>query len=344
MKQRTKQVDVAKLAGVSRSTVSIVLSGLRNNRVPISESTRVKVLDAARKLGYVPNVLARSLRSGSSQTVGFLMPTTQNPHYWEILAGAEEEITARGYHLSLAIANLNPERELNCLRSLAQQRLDGVIVIPTFLEKINEEMGDNWAWRTPVVITQPVKDADWVFFDFRRGDEQVMDHLISMGHHRIGLIDGGARLDIALVRQTVYKTKLAAVNIPLDDLLLCRCGNLPDEGYQVARGLLDLSDPPTAIWAVNDLIAIGVLRAVYESGRRVPEDVAVVGYDNTAVTELLYPPLTTVNIPARQLGRRAAQILFRRLENPNADPIQETIPVNLVIRQSTNKVLTIVQP
>jgi DNA-binding LacI/PurR family transcriptional regulator len=158
------------------------------------------------------------------------------------------------------------------------------------------------------------------------------------------LIDGGARLDIALVRQTVYKTKLAAVNIPLDDLLLCRCGNLPDEGYQVARGLLDLSDPPTAIWAVNDLIAIGVLRAVYESGRRVPEDVAVVGYDNTAVTELLYPPLTTVNIPARQLGRRAAQILFRRLENPNADPIQETIPVNLVIRQSTNKVLTIVQP
>ena len=335
MAQPIKQADVAKLAGVSRSTVSIVLNERSGSRVPISENTRQRVLDAAQKLGYHPNDLARNLRSGSSQTIGFLMPTLQNPHYWDILAGAEEIISARKYHISLAVANMDPEREHDCLRSLSRQRLDGLIVIPTFIDKITDGQEINWSSRPPAIVTQPVEDADWVFFDFRSGNEQVMDHLLSLGHRRIGLIASGSRQDLAQSRQTIYSAKLAEMGAPVDKRLLLRCGNLANDGYHAAQKLLALVPAPTAIWAINDLVAMGVMRAVYETGQRIPDDVALVGFDNLPLSEQLVPTLTTVDLPARQLGRRAAEILFRRLENPNAEPVQETIPIRLIIRAST---------
>lgn len=335
MPQRPKQADVARLAGVSRATVSFVLNNRLNSRVPISEATRQKVLAAAQQLGYEPNDIARSLRSGASLTIGFLMPTMHNPHYWDILDGAEEEITARGYHLALVVANLNPQRELDCLRSLSQQRLDGLILIPTFPDTLIEAQGDQWPRRTPVVITYPVESADWVFPDFRCGDAQMMDHLLALGHRRIGLIDGGARTDIALARQAIYREKSASAGISQDESLICRCGHLSCDGYNAAIQLLELPQPPTAIWAINDLVAVGVLHALHNHGWHVPEDMSLAGYDDNFIAAQLYPPLTTVHIPARQLGRRAAEILFRRLEYPNAEPAQELIPTRLIVRQST---------
>ncbi len=335
MPQHPKQVDVARLAGVSRTTVSFVLNNRADSRIPITEETRQRVLQAAKELGYEPNDIARSLRSGTSMTIGFLMPTMQNPHYWEILEGAEEEITARGYHLVLVVANLNPERELDCLRSLSQQRLDGLILIPTFLDTIAEARRDLWARRMPVVITHPAEAADWVFPDFRGGDEQMMDHILALGHRRIGLIDGGARSDLTLARQAVYREKIAAAGIALDERLIYRCGHLPSDGHRAALQLLDLPQPPTAIWAINDLLAVGALRALHERGRRVPDEVALAGYDDIPVAGQLSPPLTTIHSPARLLGRRATEVLFRRLENPNAEPVQELLPTQLIIRQST---------
>ncbi len=335
MPQHPKQADVARLAGVSRTTVSFVLNNRADSRIPITEETRQRVLLAAKELGYEPNDIARSLRSGTSMTIGFLMPTMQNPHYWDILEGAEEEITARGYHLVLVVANLSPERELDCLRSLSQQRLDGLILIPTFLDTIAEAQGDLWARRTPVVITHPVEAADWVFPDFRGGNEQVLNHILGLGHRRIGLIDGGARSDITSERQAMYREKMAAAGIPLDERLIYRCGHLPWDGYRAALQLLDLPQPPTAIWAINDLLAVGALRAMHERGRRVPDEVALVGFDDIPLAGQLSPPLTTVHSPARQLGRRAAEILFRRLENPNAEPAQEVLPTQLIVRQTT---------
>jgi DNA-binding LacI/PurR family transcriptional regulator len=315
----------------------LVLNNRLDSRVPISAKTRQNVLEAARQLGYEPNDIARSLRSGASLTIGFLMPTMQNPHYWDILEGAEEEITAHGYHLSLVVANLNPERELDCLRSLSQQRLDGLILIPTFLDTIAGAQGDQWASRTPVVITHPVEAGDWVFPDFRSGDEQMLDHLLALGHRRIGLIDGGARSDLTLARQAMYREKIAATGIPLDERLIYRCKHLTCDGYLAAIQLLDLPQPPTAIWTINDLLAVGVLRALHERGLCVPDEMALAGYDDIPLAGQLSPPLTTVHIPARQLGRRAAEILFRRLENPSAEPVQEVLPTRLVIRQSTCK-------
>lgn len=336
MANRPTQADVARLAGVSRATVSFVLNERFDTRVPISEETRQRVLQAARQLGYEPNVMARSLKSGASLTIGFLLPALHNPHYWEVLEGAEEEITARGYHLALVVSNLNPDREWQALRSLFQQRLDGLILMPTFIDMFPQALKTIKERSTPVVFTHPIEGMDWVFPDVRSGAEQLMDHLLSLDHRRIGFINGVARPSLGQTRLYVYQEKLAAAGLPQEDDLIRCCGYLVEDGYQAARSLLDLPEPPTAIWAINDLLAIGALRAILERGRRVPGDLALAGFDDIALARDVYPPLTTVQMPSKEVGRRAAQLLFTRLGDPKHAPMQELLPTRLVIRQSTD--------
>jgi LacI family transcriptional regulator len=335
MAKRPRQADVAQLAGVSRATVSYVVNNRADSTIPITQRTRLKVLEAAKTLGYEPNDLARSLRSGASRTIGFLIPALQNPHYWDILEGAEEEITSRGYHLALEVANLEPERERACLSSLFQQRLDGLIIMPTFIDLFPVELATLRERATPAVFTTPVDGADWVFPDIRGGAEQMMDHLITQGHRRIGFINGARRPNLTQERQEVYTAKLAAAGIPLDEALICHCGFLIEDGYQAARALLDLPVPPSAIWTINDILAFGALRAIHERGLRVPQDTALAGFDDIVFAEQFYPPLTTVYTPSKEIGRRAAQILFRRLEDPGQEPMQEVLPTHLIIRKST---------
>lgn len=335
MPKRPTQADVARLAGVSRATVSYVLNDRTDGRIPITEPTRQKVLKAAAKLGYEPNALARSLKSGESRTIGLLMPAVHNPHYWDILEGAEEEITAQGYHLALVTANLDLQREQRCLHSLFQQRLDGLILMPTFVDMLADEMDLLCARACPAVFVTQIEGADWVFPDIQSGAEAIMDHLLGRGHTRIGFINGAARPRLSQTREDVYRAKIIATGLPLDAHLIRHCGPLIQDGYCEARALLDLSDPPTAIWTINDLLAIGALRAIHERGLSVPDDVALAGFDDIAFAAQLYPPLTTVHMPAREMGRRAAELLFKRIENPQGELMQEIMPVHLVIRQST---------
>jgi LacI family transcriptional regulator len=337
MPKRPKQIDVARLAGVSRATVSFVLNERYNTRVPISSVTRARVLEAARQLGYEPNVLAQSLKSGASQTIGFLIPALHNPHYWDALEGAEEEISARGYHLALVVSNLNPDRELQALRSLFQQRLDGLILMPTFMDMFPEELKILRERSIPAVFTMPMEDMDWVFPNIRTGAVQVMDHLLALGHRRIGFINGVARPNLAQTRLEVYLEKTASAGLPGDEDLIRCCGYTIEDGYRAALALLDLPEPPTAIWTINDLLAIGALRAVRERGLRLPDEVALAGFDNILYSGQLYPPLTTVEMRSHEIGRRAAQILFTRLEQPGLPPMQELLETRLVIRQSTQK-------
>lgn len=335
MAKRPTQADVARLAGVSRATVSYVLNDRARGRIPITESTRQKVLQAAAELGYEPNALARSLKSGTSRTIGLLMPAVHNPHYWDILEGAEEEITARGYHLALVTANLDLERERRCLHSLFQQRLDGLILMPTFTDQLTEEMDLLCERACPAVFITPIEGIDWVFPDIRGGAEAIMEHLLELGHTRIGFINGAARPHLSQTREDVYREKLAAAGLPVDKHLVRHCGPLMQDGYVEVGKLLDLSDPPTAIWAINDLLAISALRAIHERRLCVPGDVALAGFDDIAFARQLYPPLTTAHMPAKAMGRRAAEFLFKRLDDPECEPMQEVMPMHLVIRQST---------
>lgn len=333
--KRPTQTDVARLAGVSRATVSYVLNDRTDGRIPITEPTRLKVLRAAEELGYAPSALARSLRSGESRMIGFLMPAVHNPHYWDILAGAEEEITEQGYHLVLVTANLDPKREQRCIQSLFQQRLDGVILMPTFLDRYVDEMEALSERNSPVVLIGSVEGADWVFPDVEGGAIAMMEHLLGLGHERIAFINGVARRQLSQAREDVYAGKLAEAGLPHDPELLRRCGYMVRDAYAEAQGLLALPDPPTAIWTVNDLLAIGALRAIHERGLRVPDDVALAGFDDIDLAQQLYPPLTTVHMPALEMGRRAAEFLFERMESPDLDPIQELMPMHLVVREST---------
>jgi LacI family transcriptional regulator len=337
MANRPKQADVARLAGVSRATVSFVLNERFDTRVPISEETRKRVQEAARQLGYEPNVLARSLKSGASLTIGTLLPALHNPHYWEILEGAEEEITARGYYMALVVSNLNPDRELQALRSLFQQRLDGMILLPTFMDLFPDELHALKQQSIPVVFTNPMEGMDWVFPDIGGGAEQLMDHLLSLGHKRIGFISGVARPNLSQARLEVYRQKMAAAGTPTKEEWIRCCGYHLEDGYLEAKALLDLPESPSAIWAINDLLAIGALRAAHERGLRVPQDVAVAGFDDIAVSAQLSPPLTTVRMYSQEIGRRAAQILFTRLDEPDHALMQELVKTQLIVRQSTNE-------
>ena len=340
MPKRPTQTDVAELAGVSRATVSYVLSNRTSGRISITQETRERVLKAAQELGYEPSALARSLRSGLSHTIGLLIPDIHNPHYLDILSGVDKELTECGYYLCLVSANLDPERESRCLRSLFQQRLDGLILLPTFADLFADEVEALSKRSSPAVFISPVQGADWVLPDIPGGAELLLNHVLSLGHRRIGFINGVARRNMGRERLNVYRHKLAALGLPANGQLICHCGHTIQDGYAAAQELLTLSPPPTAIWTINDLLAVGALRAIRERGLRVPDDISLAGFDDIDLASQLYPPLTTVRLHGEEIGRRAAQVLFQRIQDPKCEPMQETIDTELVIRQSTAPVRT----
>jgi DNA-binding LacI/PurR family transcriptional regulator len=249
----------------------------------------------------------------------------------DLLAGVEEVVVEHDYYLVLVSATLDPERERHCLRSLSQQRLDGLVLAPTFADLFEGEIEELLDHTNPVVFVNPYPDADCVYADVRSGAEAMMDHLLSLGHTRIGFIHGVARDGLASARIAVYREKASAPSASL----IAHCGHTLQDGYLAARELLDLEQPPTAIWAVNDLLAVGALRAIRERGLRVPEDISLAGFDDIAFAAHLYPPLTTVDIHGKEVGRRAARLLFRRIQDPGLDPMHEMVDTELVTRSST---------
>lgn len=337
MPKSPTQADVARLAGVSRSTVSFVLNNRHGRAISITKETRHKVFKAAQELGYEPNALARSLRSGQSFTIGVLIPNLYNLHYLELLEGIEQELTEQGYHLALVVTNFDPERERSCFRSLFQQRLDGLILMPTFWDLLPDEMIALSERGSPACFI-PAEEAgtDWVTPDMRRGAEMLMTHLIQIGHKRIGFINGVVRPKLTQTRQAVYKEMLAEADIPDDLSLICNCGPTMQDGYNAAAQLLSQANPPTAIWAINDHLAVGALRAIHAQGLRVPCDVALAGFDDSAIASQLFPPLTSVHTPAKRMGRLASQILLERIQNPSREPMRVSLETELVIRQSTD--------
>ncbi len=337
MSRPPTQEDVAALAGVSRSTVSLVLNNRTDRPIPISEETRRKVWEAAEKLGYEPNALARSLRSGQSHSIGVLAPNVFNLHYLEILDSIERNLARRGYYLTLVISNFDPQRERRCFRSLFQQRLDGLILMPTFLDVMPDEVATLTELRRPVVFLTPGSDGhDRVTSNLRAGAEEMMDHLLSLGHKRIAFINGVARGELTLQRQAAYREKLEAAGIPFDERLFVNCGPTMADGYRSTLALLRSDAAPTAIWTINDLLAVGARRAIYEMGLRVPEDVALAGCDGTALAAQMAPPLTTIEIQTEEIGRRAVDLLLGRIADPERDPVQEVLGTRLLIRPSTD--------
>jgi len=328
------QADVAKLAGVSRATVSYVISG--NTETTISAETRARVLGAVAQLHYAPDARARNLRSGGSNTVGLLVPDLHNPHYWSIVQGVEDAVRERGHDLLLASTSLDPQRERQTIQALSGRRMDALILILSFPEQSKETLVQLAARGDPVVTLGNTSfNVDAVVATYRNATAQMMAHLLGLGHTRIGFVYGVGSRELATNRMTIYMESLANAGVPADPSLIDHCGVGIEDGYQAALRLLDRIPRPTALLVINDWLAIGALRAVGERGLRVPEDISIASFDDTEIVAYLNPPLTSVRSNGYELGRQAASLALERVQQSDRPIRRVQIEAKLVVRGST---------
>ena len=335
---RPTQVDVARLAGVSRATVSYVLNGVKEGRVPISDETRQRVLDAIEELGYEPDARAQALRSGNTNTIALIIPDLRNPHFCELATGIEEAARASGYHLLLSSTTLNDEYAVEIFKDLSRRRFDGLILASSFILKSEEAQATLEQIRKrglPIVEISEHYGVDSIGTDYSEVSREVMFYLLSLGHRRIGLIYGVGGHELAEDRRQPYLAGLEAAGISVDESLIVECGPTIEDGYQAARKLLALPSRPTAIIAVNDLLSMGAMRAAADAGLRVPNDLSLVGYDDIPMANYLVPRLTTVSKDAHTSGKQAFEILMRRMQNSDLPRQKIRTAARLLIREST---------
>ena len=337
--KRPTQADVARLAGVSRATVSYIINENGGNRQAISEETRLRVLQAVAELGYQPDARARSLRSGGVSTVGLLVPDLHNPHYWEVVQGVEDELQKHGFDLLLSSTSLDPNRERQILQALSQRRIDALIVTLSFLEQSRSLLEPLVARNSPVVTLGKIAfDTDAVMTSFRNAGRQVMHHLLDLGHQHIRFIFGVGSPDLGTNRMAVYREALMQADLPVDETLIARCGPRLEDGYQAALRLLQRTPRPTALLTINDWLAVGALRAANQLNLQVPRDLSVASFDDTEMAAYLTPPLTSVRSSGEEIGRQAGRLVLERLATPSLPLRRVQIEANLIVRESTGKV------
>ena len=326
--------EVAARARVSIATVSRVL----NRSEKVGPKTRAAVEQALRALAYRPSRVARRLRmnSGRAHLVGLIIPDIQNPFYAEIARGVEDAAYASEYALILCNSDENPEKERFYLEVMQAESVDG-IVLPPFSEA-DAAVAEMVKTGMPMVCVDRSlarAETDLVDVDNYQGALDAVNHLLDRGHRHIGLIEGRVQVSTSRERRRGYLDALAARGIkPRADLM--RVGDFKQEsGRLLARELLGLRRPPTALFVCNNLMTVGALAGIHQAGRRVPADVAVVGFDDLPWAEALDPPPTVVRQPAYEVGRQAMELLLRRIMEPARPPVTVRLRPELVVRQST---------
>jgi LacI family transcriptional regulator len=316
--------------------VSYVLNDQTNQRIPISAETRQRVLDAIAQLGYEVDARAQALRSGETRTIGVLLPMYENPFFWQILLGISAEAEAAGYSVLLSHSALTPEQEWQSIRDLAEQRVDGMILLIGF-RKLSEQVVNQLrrSARPIVEISAADSEFDYVRQGYGDGTHALMAHLMALGHQRIGFVYGVNDAAQGMDRWTAYCQALEAAGLPYDETLVQHCGAFLENGHQAALTLLSRADRPTALIVINDLLGLAALRAAADLGLRVPDDVSVASFDDIPFASYSTPRLTTVASNPEKNGRGAVQLLLKRL----ADPSRAREAINheweLCIREST---------
>ncbi|MBM7788598.1 LacI family DNA-binding transcriptional regulator [Tenggerimyces flavus] len=332
---RPTQMDVARLAGVSQATVSQVLND-KATMVPVE--TRQRILAAAEELGYVPDSTARALRVRSSQTVAFIIPDITNPFYPAVERGVQDVAERYGYDVIVYNADGDEAKERKAIRSVRSRGVDGVIA--SFFRMTTTDLRPLLEHGVPVVRLEPrarrVSDLplDNVFTDNVAAARTAVDHLVDKGYRRIGMISG--RSGPGPARLSGLRQSLAAHGMKAVESLIVEGDFTESGGYSAMRRLLRSRRPPDAVFAANDLMAMGALLALRDAGARVPDDVAVMGFDDIPAAKLVSPSLTTVNLFQDRLGRQAAELLFERLRGPAPSVGRSVeIPYELVVRETT---------
>ncbi len=324
--------DVAKRAGVSPVTVSRVLNGVPT----VNPATRDRVEQAIKALGYVPNVAARSLRSKRTRSLALVLPDITNTFWTTVARGVEDAAQSHGYAVFLCNTDENLAKQRRYLDLVVSQQVDGVILAPCDADAGNLAVLRDREIAT-VVIDRRIEgwDVDTVCGDSLGGARTLVQHLISLGHRQIAMISGPASTSTAEDRLAGYHAALADAGIAADPRLVLRGEFRVASGEQLTYRLLDAGAQPTAIFAANNAIALGVIDALEKRGLRIPQDVALVCFDDFPQAARLFPFLTVVVQPAYEMGVNAAQLLLRRLETAASPaPRHVVLPARLIIRYS----------
>lgn len=325
--------DVAELANVSTATVSHVLNGTRY----VSPKLTERVQTAMVELDYRPDAVAQSLRRRKTLTLGLLLPSVEIPFFASVVYSIERSASDHDYNIILCNSDWQMPTELAHLRDLLARRVDGLICISAGMSPT--EIAPVIEGGTPVVMFErqmPGIGLDAVGIDNELGAYEATRHLLELGYRRIGIIQGMAISSVSDERLCGYRQALDDAGVSFDDSLLFRGDYLPETGRVATEHFLSLPKRPSAIFAFNDLMALGVLHALNKHQLDVPKDVAVVGFDDIALSRHTSPGLTTVRQPLMQMGRRAVELLLQRIEG-NGPPQAQYIKFKpeLVVRGST---------
>ncbi|WMM72340.1 LacI family DNA-binding transcriptional regulator [Rhodococcus pyridinivorans] len=329
-RKRTTIKDVAEHAGVSMSTVSYVL----NDSGPVAPDRRTRVLDAVRVLEYSPNESARNLKRRSASRIGMVVPDLTNQFFAMITEGVHQAASARDVLVVLVVPGSSEQSEEAQTRLLRSQRVDGVIYL-TSTGSMPEACYE-LARSGPVVLVDeqiPGIDLPAVVCDSRRGARQVAQHVLDKGHRDVAIIGGPEGLWTAQQRLAGYREALAGAGIDPDTVPVYYGDYQQSSGRDMAERALAAQTRPTALICANDLMAVGAMEYCREQGLRMPEDVSIVGFDDLPLSSLLTPRLTTVRQPARDMGYRAATVLFDLIENRTPEPM-DPLPTTLQDRSS----------
>lgn len=332
-KKKPTQLDVAQLADVSQATVSQILNP--RSTLAISAETKARVARAIEELGYVPNRAAQSLRSRRTFTIACLIPDVTNPFYPVVERGILDVCNRYGYDLLTYNSDGEREKELNFLRLICEGRADGVVGV--FFHVSAKDLSELLEAGTPIVRLEATAKGtgrlplDNVYVDNVAAAEAATSYLISKGRKRIAVIGVEAGPHFARLRG--YRQALLARG--LGETVVHASDFMEEGGYSAMQQLLAVCPRPDAVFAVNDLLAVGALMAVREAGLRVPQDIAIMGFDDIPIARLMSPALTTIAQPKRLLGTRAAELLFERLGgSPAVVGRSEELPFELIIRES----------
>ncbi|MBA4344332.1 MAG: LacI family transcriptional regulator [Methylibium sp.] len=324
--------DVAALAGVSFTTVSHVLNETR----PVSADARRRVLAAVEEIGYLPSAVARSLRKSETKIIGVLVPNVNNPFFAELVVGVEECCRLAGYSVFLCNSDNDPRRQQQYMRTLLEKRVDGLLL---------SSAGDAAALArifklatVPAVTVDrlvPGARADRVSVNNLDGASKAVRHLVELGHRKIGCISGPAEFEVTQERVEGWRRAQEEGGFNADEQLLIESDFSSSGGYEAARQLLHAHPDMTALFASNDLMALGALRAAAEKGIKVPQQLSIVGFDDIELSSYVFPGMTTVGCSIRELGREAGRVLIDRIENPGAPLKDVQLTPRLVLREST---------
>ncbi|CAM2885336.1 HTH-type transcriptional repressor PurR [Vibrio rarus] len=307
--------DVAKLAGVSTTTVSHVINKTRF----VAEATQQRVMEAVKNLNYAPSAVARSLKCNSTRTIGMLVTQSTNPFFAEVVDGVESYCYRQGYTLILCNTGGLYEKQRDYIRMLAEKRVDGILVMCSDLTEELRQMLDSHPNIPKVVMDwgPESSSADKIIDNSEEGGYLATKYLVNNGHHKIACLTGQAEKLACIERISGYKRALAEANIPFNEKLIFEGNFECDTAVEAADKLVAMSkeERPTSIFCFNDIMALGLISRLRQHNIDIPEDISVIGYDNIDLAAYFSPPLTTIHQPKRRVGKTAFEILLERIKN-----------------------------